>query len=182
MSSKSKKKTLAVGDLNIRLLKKGDRIQCERRGYWIVDEPYITASRPVVLFNIPDGHTSKEQSILKSKIPKRFDEEHKSEGKKEIKKEEPKKQKKEESKKESTKKEEPKKEPQVKSSNSTNSELDALTASYTEQGNVVRSLKEKKADPALIKAEVDKLLKLKEDILAKGGVVPTSQAPKKDKK
>jgi len=45
----------AVGDLNLRLLKKGDRIQLERRGYWICDQALSCPNKRVVLINIPDG-------------------------------------------------------------------------------------------------------------------------------
>lgn len=47
----------AVGDLNMKELKKGDIIQLERKGYYIVDVPY-NSSKPsdsIVLFDIPDG-------------------------------------------------------------------------------------------------------------------------------
>ena len=46
-----------IGDLNMKELKKGDIIQLERKGYYIVDVPY-DASKPsesIVLFDIPDG-------------------------------------------------------------------------------------------------------------------------------
>lgn len=49
----------AIGDLNMKHLKKGDIIQLERRGYYIVDVPY-DASKPsdsIVLFDIPDGRS-----------------------------------------------------------------------------------------------------------------------------
>jgi glutamyl-tRNA synthetase len=36
-------------------LKKGDRIQIERKGYFVVDSPVTTNSKKVVLINIPDG-------------------------------------------------------------------------------------------------------------------------------
>ena len=52
-----------IGDHELRSLKKGDRIQLQRRGYYICDSPYQAMSRytgretPLVLINIPDGHT-----------------------------------------------------------------------------------------------------------------------------
>ncbi|GIM07727.1 hypothetical protein Vretimale_11813, partial [Volvox reticuliferus] len=48
---------IAVGDPNMRTLQKGDVLQLERKGYYIVDEPYGVkgTSRPIVLFCIPDG-------------------------------------------------------------------------------------------------------------------------------
>jgi len=60
----SKFETVAIGDPNLRSLKVGDRIQLERRGYFICDEPYIVADKPIVLIQIPDGHTTKAQSVL----------------------------------------------------------------------------------------------------------------------
>ncbi|GLC51783.1 hypothetical protein PLESTB_000547800 [Pleodorina starrii] len=50
---------VAVGDPNMRTLQKGEVLQLERKGYYIVDEPYGVkgAGRPIVLFCIPDGRT-----------------------------------------------------------------------------------------------------------------------------
>jgi len=65
--------TEAVGDPNLRTLCRGDKIQLERRGYFIVDQPYLS-SHPMVLFQIPDGHTSKSQSVVsetKSSVSKK---------------------------------------------------------------------------------------------------------------
>lgn len=44
----------AVGDANLRQLKKGDIIQLERRGYFICDQP-INKTLPLKLISIPDG-------------------------------------------------------------------------------------------------------------------------------
>lgn len=44
----------AVGDANMKNLAKGDVIQLERKGYFIVDVPF-NGSDPIILFNIPDG-------------------------------------------------------------------------------------------------------------------------------
>jgi glutamyl-tRNA synthetase len=48
--------TVAVGDPNMRSLQKGDVLQLERKGYYIVDEP-LAEGKPIVLFSIPDGRT-----------------------------------------------------------------------------------------------------------------------------
>ena len=45
----------ALGDANMRTLQKGDVLQLERKGYFIVDEPLARLGRPAVLFAIPDG-------------------------------------------------------------------------------------------------------------------------------
>ncbi|PRP84447.1 hypothetical protein PROFUN_08032 [Planoprotostelium fungivorum] len=66
----SKHDTPALADPSLRTLKKGDRLQLNRRGYFIVDEPYVRASNPMVLIEIPDGHTNeKGQSVLTAKAP-----------------------------------------------------------------------------------------------------------------
>jgi glutamyl-tRNA synthetase len=45
----------------MRTLQKGDVLQLERKGYYIVDEPYGAKGpgRPIVLFCIPDGRMKK---------------------------------------------------------------------------------------------------------------------------
>lgn len=43
----------------MRTLQKGDIIQLERKGYFIVDEPLIKPGKPIVLFTIPDGRERK---------------------------------------------------------------------------------------------------------------------------
>ena len=45
----------AIGEPALRLLKKGETIQVERRGFYICDEPYVRPSDPIVLFFVPDG-------------------------------------------------------------------------------------------------------------------------------
>lgn len=51
--------TAAQGDPNMRTLQKGDVIQLERKGYYIVDVPLLKQGKPMVLFNVPDGKTKK---------------------------------------------------------------------------------------------------------------------------
>ncbi|XP_061415264.1 bifunctional glutamate/proline--tRNA ligase isoform X2 [Lethenteron reissneri] len=59
----SKKETAMIGDPCLAELKKGDIIQVQRRGFYICDQPYETISphscreAPCVLIYIPDGHT-----------------------------------------------------------------------------------------------------------------------------
>eukprot|EP01116_Phalansterium_solitarium_P006348 TRINITY_DN18648_c0_g1_i1.p1 TRINITY_DN18648_c0_g1~~TRINITY_DN18648_c0_g1_i1.p1 ORF type:complete len:756 (-),score=302.42 TRINITY_DN18648_c0_g1_i1:58-2292(-) len=64
----------AFADAALRLVKKGERIQLERRGYYICDEAYTQPSKPMVFFLIPDGHNTRQQSTLssakdRSKVP-----------------------------------------------------------------------------------------------------------------
>jgi len=60
--------TMAVGDQNLRGIQKGERLQLERRGYFVCDEMYRDfEDQPLVLFLIPDG-SSHRQSHLSSKI------------------------------------------------------------------------------------------------------------------
>eukprot|EP00955_Chlamydomonas_euryale_P091831 364650-Chlamydomonas_euryale.AAC.5 len=49
----------ALGDANMRSLQKGEIIQLERKGYFIVDEPLTKPGKPIVLFGIPDGRERK---------------------------------------------------------------------------------------------------------------------------
>lgn len=53
----SERVTIAVGDMNMKSMKKGDILQLERKGYYIIDVPYDENSptKPIVLFDIPDG-------------------------------------------------------------------------------------------------------------------------------
>lgn len=44
-----------MGDPNLRNLNKGDKLQLERRGYFICDEPFVFGNKPLVLVKIPDG-------------------------------------------------------------------------------------------------------------------------------
>lgn len=48
-----------AGDPNMRTLQKGEVLQLERKGYYVVDEPYGVKGpgRPMVLFAIPDGRS-----------------------------------------------------------------------------------------------------------------------------
>jgi glutamyl-tRNA synthetase len=63
----SRYETNAIGDANLRNLQKGDKIQLERRGYFICDAPFV-ANKPIVLINIPDGHTTKATSVIAKKV------------------------------------------------------------------------------------------------------------------
>ncbi|KAL6146417.1 hypothetical protein ACLB2K_057096 [Fragaria x ananassa] len=58
----TEKETDALGDTNMRNLKRGDVLQLERKGYFRCDVPYLRPSKPIVLFAIPDG---RQQAGLK---------------------------------------------------------------------------------------------------------------------
>ncbi|KAJ8752308.1 hypothetical protein K2173_003944 [Erythroxylum novogranatense] len=51
----TRKETAALGDANMRNLKRGEILQLERKGYFRCDVPFVRSSKPVVLFMIPDG-------------------------------------------------------------------------------------------------------------------------------
>lgn len=51
----TKRVTAALGDSNMRNLKRGEILQLERKGYFICDAPFLRPSKPIVLLSIPDG-------------------------------------------------------------------------------------------------------------------------------
>ncbi len=57
----------AIADGGLKDLKKGEVIQIERRGFYIVDEPFTSDDKPMVLFMIPDGK-KKAMSTLSFKL------------------------------------------------------------------------------------------------------------------
>ncbi|KAL3645045.1 hypothetical protein CASFOL_010225 [Castilleja foliolosa] len=58
----TKTETLALGESDMRNLKRGDVIQLERKGYYRCDVPLLRSSKPIVLYAIPDG---KQQTVGK---------------------------------------------------------------------------------------------------------------------
>lgn len=58
INPKSLDETTGVADPALRTLNKGDRIQLERRGYFIVDAPFTYPDHPLVLVQIPDGRST----------------------------------------------------------------------------------------------------------------------------
>ncbi|EGT59652.1 hypothetical protein CAEBREN_06986 [Caenorhabditis brenneri] len=65
-----------VGESAIKTLKKGDIIQIQRKGFYIVDRPYCPKSElssvetPLLLIAIPDGHTGKDnEKVQKNTSP-----------------------------------------------------------------------------------------------------------------
>eukprot|EP00898_Chlorokybus_atmophyticus_P001795 jgi/Chlat1/2616/Chrsp178S02500 len=61
VKEKTRWEVSAIGDSNMRNLQKGEIIQLERKGYFIVDVPHVRAGKPVVLLSIPDG---RQKAIL----------------------------------------------------------------------------------------------------------------------
>ncbi|KDP23319.1 hypothetical protein JCGZ_23152 [Jatropha curcas] len=51
----TKREIEAIGDSNMRNLKRGEILQLERKGYFRCDVPFVRPSKPIVLFAIPDG-------------------------------------------------------------------------------------------------------------------------------
>merc|ERR1712137_347847 len=58
--------TSAYGDPLLKTLKKGERIQLERRGFFIVDEQALPPRKSMVMLKIPDGKG--KDVMLKSKV------------------------------------------------------------------------------------------------------------------
>jgi glutamyl/glutaminyl-tRNA synthetase len=58
----------ARADLNVRSLRQGDRIQLERRGYFIVDRPYAThrPDEPAILIQIPEGKLTSMAGVVQN--------------------------------------------------------------------------------------------------------------------
>jgi glutamyl-tRNA synthetase len=57
--------TLCLGDANLKHVQKGDKIQLERRGYYICDEVILCPEHQVVLYRIPDGHNQSPAIVMK---------------------------------------------------------------------------------------------------------------------
>jgi glutamyl-tRNA synthetase len=55
VNATTKIETHAHGDANMRTLQKGNVIQLERKGYFIIDKVFVRGDTPMVLFAIPDG-------------------------------------------------------------------------------------------------------------------------------
>ncbi|XP_060167448.1 glutamate--tRNA ligase, cytoplasmic [Lycium barbarum] len=62
----TRKETPALGDSNMRNLKRGDVLQLERKGYFRCDVPFLRSTKPIVLFAIPDG---RQQPVLRFAVP-----------------------------------------------------------------------------------------------------------------
>mmetsp|Transcript_21338 Transcript_21338/g.59308 ORF Transcript_21338/g.59308 Transcript_21338/m.59308 type:complete len:145 (-) Transcript_21338:965-1399(-) len=62
--------TEVIGDAGLKLLKEHEVIQLERRGYYRVDRPYVSATKPLMLYMVPDGK-AKAMSGLQGKLAHR---------------------------------------------------------------------------------------------------------------
>jgi glutamyl-tRNA synthetase len=56
--------TTGYGDPALRTLNAGDRIQLERKGYYIVDSPFMYPNKPLVLVLIPDGAAEVNKRLI----------------------------------------------------------------------------------------------------------------------
>jgi len=134
------------GDPELRTLKKGDIIQLQRRGFFIVDQAFRPTSvhtckpTPIRLIAIPDGTPGSygppgrntEKSVAEKKVDKKGKVQAKAAPK-----------------------------PAVAAPSGGNNAGDTLDKDITEQGNKVRQLKTDKADKATVTEAVNKLLELK---------------------
>jgi glutamyl-tRNA synthetase len=62
--------TDVIGDAGLKALQEHEIVQLERRGYYRVDRPYISDSKPLILYMIPDGK-SKSMSGQTGKLAHR---------------------------------------------------------------------------------------------------------------
>ncbi|XP_050407010.2 bifunctional glutamate/proline--tRNA ligase [Patella vulgata] len=145
----SKKEELMLGDPFLALLKKGDIIQLQRRGYFICDQPYEPISpntgkaNPCVLLNIPDGHQKEMPTAGSKHKPSELSAKEKVSSKKG---------------KASEKSPQDDSPPPIKSESSSAIDVDKKIRS---QGDLVRKLKSDKAEKAKIDEAVKELLRLK---------------------
>jgi glutamyl-tRNA synthetase len=62
--------TEVIGDVGLKTLQKNEIIQLERRGYYRVDQPYMSEEKGLQLFMVPDGK-SKSMSGMAGKLAHR---------------------------------------------------------------------------------------------------------------
>ncbi|KAI4469093.1 prolyl-trna synthetase [Holotrichia oblita] len=125
-----------LGDPELKKLKKGDIIQLQRRGYFIVDVPYgalnlnTCREQPIILFNIPDGHKNDNPMAVPQTKPA---------GEKES-------------------------SPVITPASTQKTKLPhEINAEIVKQGDIVRELKGRKADKSEIDTAVKVLLSLKSE-------------------
>ena len=70
LNTNTKQETLACGEAALRTVQENTILQLERRGYYRVERPYISAKKPMVLYMIPDGKV-KAMSTLSTKMAHR---------------------------------------------------------------------------------------------------------------
>lgn len=66
INPESKVDTKAIGDPLLKTLARGEKLQLERRGYFIVDKPAFPQGEPMILIKIPDGKA--KDMGMKSKV------------------------------------------------------------------------------------------------------------------
>lgn len=62
--------TEVIGDVGLKTLQKNEIIQLERRGYYRVDQPFMSEEKGLILFMVPDGK-SKSMSGMAGKLAHR---------------------------------------------------------------------------------------------------------------
>ena len=136
-----------LGDPELKNLQKGDIIQIQRRGFFIVDKPYsapnpnLCKTNPIVLISIPDGTPDSYGAPGKKAVPAQTKAGPVKASK-------------------DSKTSAPAKTTKA-ASPAGGDNADALNDQITEQGNKVRDLKTKKADKSEVDAAVKTLLELK---------------------
>jgi bifunctional glutamyl/prolyl-tRNA synthetase len=155
-----------LGDPELRHLKKGDVIQLQRRGFFIVDQPYqgpspnICKPSPIRLISIPDGSVDSYGPPGKKATP--APQPTKSKGKAE---------KKEPAKKEESKKKSAEPQPPTKADDGQwTTKAVQLNDDIEMQGEKVRTLKGQKAEKEAITTAVQVLLGLKTKFKAETGL------------
>ena len=56
---------MCLGDGLLKTARVGEVVQLERRGFFRVDQPFISASRPCSLIAVPDGKEKRDSEVKK---------------------------------------------------------------------------------------------------------------------
>ncbi|KYN13800.1 Bifunctional aminoacyl-tRNA synthetase, partial [Trachymyrmex cornetzi] len=165
VAKNTRKEIRLLGEVELKRVKKGEIIQLQRKGFFICDIPYAsnsysTREPPIVLFHIPDGHTttpymtpavfeSKVQHVQHEKVEEAI-------AKYDCKNTTGQDWKPADTKVTSI-------ESKVKPENQEISEAEKISEEIKKQGDKVRNLKSSKAEKSIIDQEVKVLLSLKSD-------------------
>jgi len=71
IAKNSKTEVLAEGHPGLRQMKKGDVVQLERKSFYIVDRPYLTPEKPLVLIAVPSGKIEVETAPVPTSAVKK---------------------------------------------------------------------------------------------------------------